>query len=31
MTTRGFFVSLFGCACLGMAVAWLTAAVWLGQ
>ena len=26
MTPRGFFVALAGCACLGMAVALLTAA-----
>lgn len=30
MTARGFWAALFGSACLGMAVAWLSAAVWLG-
>jgi hypothetical protein len=31
MSGRAFFASLISAACVGMAVAWLTAAVWLGQ
>lgn len=30
MTARGFWATLAGSACLGMAVAWLSAAVFLG-
>lgn len=30
MTTRRFFAVLFSSACLGMAVAWLSAAIILG-
>jgi hypothetical protein len=30
MTARGFWVTLAASACLGMAMAWLSAAVFLG-